>query len=65
MGPIGKPRVYKIRGFSLIPRRTEAKPTSRAFLFAEHHMTELRGKNPRQTTLRSRGWLRNRCVNES
>ena len=46
--PIGKPRAFLVRGFSLIDAPdTEAKPTSRAFLFAEHHMADLEGRNPR------------------
>ena len=30
---------------------SEAKPTSRAFLFAEYHTVELKDRNPRQITL--------------
>ena len=42
--PIGKPRALWVRGFSLIQAPdTEANTYGRAFLFAEHHVTELDG----------------------
>ena len=64
--PEGKHRAFLVRGFSIYHAPdTEGQPTSGAFLFAEHHIVELKGLNPRQTTLRGRGWLRNRCVSES
>ena len=65
-GPIGKPRVYKMRGFSLIPRRIEAITYGRAFLFAEYHTGELTCRNPRQTTLEvprvATQWVRERVL---
>ena len=49
--PEGKPRTFKVRGFSLIHAPdTEAHTDGRAFLFAEYHTAESKGGNPRQTT---------------
>ena len=63
---IGKPRIYRMRGFSLVHAPdTEANTDGRAFLFAKRHIVELKGRNPRQATLWCRGWVRNRCVSES
>ena len=49
--PRGKPRTSLVRGFSLIHAPdSEAVTDRRAFLFAEHDMAELTGKNPADPT---------------
>ena len=45
-----------MRGFSMIHAPdSEANLPSRAFLFAEHHIGELKGKNPRPPHRRAAG----------
>jgi len=64
--PIGKPRTFLVRGFSMIRASdSEAHTDGRAFLFAEHHTEKRKGRNQRPPHVWGRGWLRNRCVSES
>ena len=45
---IGKPRTFLVRGFSMIHAPdTGANTYGRALLFAENHISELTGRNPR------------------
>ena len=54
--PVGKPRTFLVRGFSMIHAPdTEAITYGRAFLFAEHHRGELKGRNPRPPPLGAAG----------
>ena len=56
MVPEGKPRTRRVRGFSIIHASdSEAITDGRALVFAEDHVAEPKGKNPRPPYLRAAG----------